>query len=721
MTNAIATNQEIDLKDSQYYFNRELSWLEFNYRVLNEAFDPRTPLLERLKFMAIFSSNLDEFFMVRVAGLKQQALAGVTKLSTDGRTPNDQLLAIRERLYPVVKEQINHFENILRPQLIENGIYLLNYVDITQEQRTYLHKFFEENIFPVLTPLAIDPSHPFPYISNLSMNLAVVVQNPDTEEELFARIKVPDVLPRFVKLPKHLRQGPSGKQGIWMAVPLEQVIAHNLESLFPGMNIQECYPFRVTRNADLAVEEDEAEDLLLAIEEGLYRRKFGGSSVRLEINDSIPAPLRSKLIKELGLEENDVYDCSGLLGLGDLMCFMGLDLPHLKDKPWTPVIPLKFQNLKDICSLEDSNKNENDDDIFSLIRQGELLVHHPYHSFNDTVQQLINQAAYDPKVQAIKMTLYRTAGDSPIVNALIAAAEHGKQVAVLVELKARFDEENNINWARKLEQKGVHVVYGLVGLKTHTKVVLVVRQEEDKIRRYVHIGTGNYNHKTARLYTDLGLLSCRDELGADLTDLFNFLTGYSRQKSYRKLLVAPVNLRDRMKEMIQREAQIARDGGTGRIVAKMNSLVDDQMILELYKASQAGVKIDLIIRGVCGLRPGVEGVSDNIKVISIIGQFLEHSRIFYFQNGGKEEIYIGSADWMRRNLNRRVEAVTPVESPELVNDLQEILGILLADNRQAWELHADGRYTQRQAPNQERQQSAHNILMEMALESAGMD
>ncbi len=721
MTNTTITNQAINLKDANYYFNRELSWLEFNYRVLNEAFDPRTPLLERLKFMAIFSSNLDEFFMVRIAGLKQQALAGVSKLTADGRTPNEQLEAIRERLYPLIQQQVKHFEEIIKPQLIENRIYLLDYVEINQEQRAYLHQFFEENIFPVLTPLAIDPSHPFPYISNLSMNLAVIIQNPDTEEELFARIKVPDVLPRFVKLPKHLRQGPTGKSGIWMAVTLEQVIAHNLESLFPGMNIQECYPFRVTRNADLAVEEDEADDLLLAIEEGLHRRKFGGSSVRLEINNSIPQHLRAKLMTELGLEENDVYDIEGLLGLGDLMSLIGLDLPELKDKSWTPVIPRIFQNLKDISSIEETGKSQEHEDIFSLIRQGELLVHHPYQSFSDTVQQLITQAAYDPKVQAIKMTLYRTAGDSPIVTALIAAAENGKQVAVLVELKARFDEENNINWARKLEQKGVHVVYGLVGLKTHTKVVLVVRQEDDKIRRYVHIGTGNYNHKTARLYTDLGLISCRDELGADLTDLFNFLTGYSRQKSYRKLLVAPVNLRERMTELIRREADIARNGGTGRIVAKMNSLVDSKMILELYKASIAGVKIDLIIRGICCLRPGIEGVSDNIKVISIIGRFLEHSRIFYFQNSGNEEIYIGSADWMGRNLNRRVEAITPVESPELISDLQEILGILLADNRQAWDLHSDGRYIQRKAPSENREQSAQNILMEMALESAGVE
>ncbi|MDJ0662627.1 MAG: polyphosphate kinase 1 [Crocosphaera sp.] len=709
---------DINLKDPQYYFNRELSWLEFNYRVLNEALDSRTPLLERLKFAAIFSANLDEFFMVRVAGLKQQVQAGVTKLSADGRPPLEQLTAISERLRPLVKDQDHLFEYTLRNLLINQGIYLINYVDLDQEQRTYLHQYFDDNIFPVLTPLAVDPSHPFPYISNLSLNLGVVVRDPETEEEHFARVKVPGVLPRFVSLPPELRHQEDDQTAIWTGVPLEQVIAHNLEALFPGMIVQECHPFRVTRNADLSVEEDEADDLLLAIEQELRKRHIGKSAVRLEIHAGTPEPIRNQLIEDLELEEIDVYDIEGLLGLKDLFYFMSLPCPDLKDEPWSAVIPHGLQRVKKIVNDNDEGKVQQEgEDIFSIIRQGDILVHHPYHSFSASVQQFITQAAYDPDVLTIKMTLYRTSGDSPIVNALIAAAANGKQVAALVELKARFDEENNIIWARRLEQSGVHVVYGLVGLKTHTKIILIVRQEGKQIRRYVHIGTGNYNPKTAKLYTDLGLFSCREELGADLTDLFNFLTGYSRQKSYRKLLVAPVNMRDRMVSMINREAEHCRNGGSGRIVAKMNSLVDPQIIETLYQASQAGVKIDLIVRGICCLKPGVEGVSNNINVISIIGRFLEHSRIFYFHNGGEEEIYIGSADWMTRNLSRRVEAITPVKDTKIAQELQEILGVMLADNRQAWELKSDGSYIQRQPQSKGHEQSSQKTFMEMALQS----
>ena len=704
MPSTKTTNLNIDLHDAQYYFNRELSWLEFNRRVLHEALDERTPLLERLKFMAIFSSNLDEFFMVRVAGLKQQVEAGVTKLSIDGLTPTEQLTAIGDRLRPMVQEQHQHCEQVLRKKLIAQGIHILDYVDLNQEQRTYLNQFFEEHIFPVLTPLAVDPSHPFPYISNLSLNLAVVVKDPDLDEELFARIKIPRVLSRFIPLPTELRQRHKGKVGVWSGIPIEQLITHNLEYLFPGMNIQECYVFRVTRNADLEVEEDEADDLLLAIEKELQKRRIGGSAVRLEIQSSVPDHIRSTIIGELALEENDVYDLDGLLGLGDLMSFLALPLPQLKDRSWSPTIPPKLHRLQNI---------EDGEDFFRMIRHGDLLVHHPYDSFSGTVQRLITEAASDPDVLAIKMTLYRTSGDSPIIKALIAAAQNHKQVAVLVELKARFDEENNIIWARKLENAGVHVVYGLVGLKTHTKITLIVRQEEQKIRRYVHIGTGNYNPKTAKLYTDLGLISCREDLGADLTDLFNFLTGYSRQKSYRKLLVAPVNMRDRMTAMIHREMEQAQNGNKGRIVVKINSLVDKQIIATLYEASNAGVEIDLIVRGICCLRPGVKGISENIRVISVIGRFLEHSRVFYFYNGGEEEVYIGSADWMTRNLSRRVEAITPVEEPSLAADLHEILGIMLADNRQAWELQADGNYLQRRPSKDSQAQSTHNILMNL--------
>lgn len=718
MSQANAADDTFDIKDPQYYFNQELSWLEFNYRVLHEALDERTPLLERLKFTAIFSSNLDEFFMVRVAGLKQQVAADVSKLTPDGRTPHQQLIDISERLRPLVKQQDHLFEYTLKNLLIAQGIYLINYVDLDQEQRTYLHQYFDDYIFPVLTPLAVDPSHPFPYISNLSLNLAVVVREPNTDKEHFARVKVPQVLSRFVALPKELRHQEDEQTAIWTGVPLEQVIAHNLEALFPGMIVQECHPFRLTRNADLSVEEDEADDLLLAIEQELRKRHVGKSAVRLEIHASTPSNIRERLVEDLILDKIDVYYIDGLLGLRDLFYFMFIPRPDLKEEPWIAVIPNSLQRIRQIVNNNEDNKIQQEgENIFSLIRNSDLLVHHPYDSFSASVEQFITQAAHDSDVLAIKITLYRTSGDSPIVDALITAAENGKQVAALVELKARFDEENNILWARRLEQSGVHVVYGLVGLKTHTKVVLVVRQEDNKIRRYVHIGTGNYNSKTAKLYTDLGLLSCREELGADLTDLFNFLTGYSRQRSYRKLLVAPVNMRDRMIEMIYREVEHCKNRRSGRIVAKMNALVDPQMIRTLYEASRAGVKIDLIVRGICCLRPGIKGISNNINVISIVGRFLEHSRIFYFHNGGEEKIYIGSADWMTRNLSRRVEAITPIEEPSIMQDLQEILGIMLADNRQAWELQSDGSYVQRRPGENCPEQSAHKIFMEMALNS----
>ncbi|MEM8642248.1 MAG: polyphosphate kinase 1 [Cyanobacteria bacterium P01_G01_bin.54] len=718
MTSTAAT-PALDLTDPQYYFNRELSWLAFNARVLHEAIDDRTLLLDRLKFLAIFSSNLDEFFMVRVAGLKQQVAADVYKLTADGRTPAEQLDAIATRLRPLVEQQSQLFEQQLRPQLTAAGVYLLNYIDLGPEQRRYLHQIFEERIFPVLTPLAVDPSHPFPHISNLSLNLAVLVKNPDTEEELFARIKVPQILPRFIELPKHLHHDGEAAS-VWTAVPIEQVIAHNLDSLFPGMHVQECYPFRVTRNADISVEEDEADDLLLAIEQELRKRRRGGSVVRLEIQTSMPEAVRSDLLEALDIQAQDVYAVDGLLGLTALMHFIGLPLPQLKESSWSPVIPLRFKRMRE--AVEASRKLEWDDgeDIFDLINAGDMLVHHPYQSFSATVQEFITQAAQDEQVLAIKMTLYRTSGDSPIIKALIAAAENGKQVVALVEIKARFDEENNIQWARKLEEAGVHVVYGLMGLKTHTKITLVVRQEAEQMRRYFHIGTGNYNPKTARLYTDLGLLSCQPEIGADLSDLFNYLTGFSRQQAYRKLLVSPVSLRDRLTALIEREMTHAQNGGSGRIVAKMNSLVDAKIIAKLYAASQAGVKIDLIVRGICILRPGLPKISENIQVLSIIGNFLEHSRIFYFQNQGQDEVYIGSADWMRRNLDRRVEAVTPIENPELCQDLQEILGIMLADNRQAWELQSDGTYVQRRPPAEEQTRSCHKQLMALALESAGL-
>ncbi|WP_442949168.1 polyphosphate kinase 1 [Nostoc sp.] len=710
----------INLNDPQYYLNRELSWLEFNGRVLHEACDDRTPLLERLKFLAIFNSNLDEFFMVRVAALKQQVEAKVSLLTPDGRTPQQQLDDIRSTLIPHVKKQHQHFEQVLRPLLVNQGIHILDYIDLNQKQRTHLNSYFEEQVFPVLTPLAVDPSHPFPFISNLSLNLAVVVKNPDTEEEFFARVKVPSVLPRFLPIPPELGDQNNEKPAHWTGVPLEQAIAHNLESLFPGMNIQEYHPFRITRDADLVLEEDEADDLLLAIEQELRKRRLGGSPVRLEIQSQTPEIVRSRLLHDLELTESDFYEVDGLLGLRDLMYFMALPLPELKDPPRQSVVPLRLQRLREPSLNPDSLETDEGKDFFAVIREKDLLVHHPYQSFSATVVRFITHAAYDPNVLAIKMTLYRTSGDSPIVNALIAAAENGKQVSVLVELKARFDEENNIYWAKRLERVGVHVVYGLVGLKTHSKTVMVVRREKDRIRRYVHIGTGNYNQKTARLYTDLGLFSCREELGADITDLFNFLTGYSLQKSYRELLVAPVNMRDRFLALIHREIENVQNGFSGRIVAKMNALVDPEIIATLYEASRAGVRIDLIIRGVCCLRPGLKDISENIRIISIVGRFLEHSRIFYFHNNTQEEIYIGSADWMRRNLDRRVEVITPVKDPDIAKDLQEIMGIMLADNRQAWELQADGTYIQRRPYDDSPEANSQKILMNMALRATGV-
>ncbi|MCP6758153.1 MAG: polyphosphate kinase 1 [Fischerella sp. CENA71] len=713
MTKSKEIAKTINLSNSQYYLNRELSWLEFNRRVLHEALDSRTPLLERLKFTAIFSSNLDEFFMIRVAIIKDQVQALLSKRTPDGRTPQEQLEAIAQLLRPMIIEQHSLFEKVLRKEMAAHGIHLLNYTDISREQRSYLEDLFKQRIFPVLTPLAVDPSHPFPLMANLSLNWAVVVKDPATGEEKFARVKVPNILPRFIALPKELEPH-NGKLNHWTGVPIEQVVAHNLEALFPGMIIKEYYLFRLTRKADLSVVEEEADDLLLAIQQELRGRQFRGSVVRLEIQPSMPKSLRKMLVQEMEISESDVYEIDGLINLKDLMSFMALPLPELKDQSWTPVIPPRLRHFHQSNNIAQLDEAEN---IFSVIQQNDLLVHHPYESFSASVEQFIAQAARDPQVLAIKMTLYRTSGDSEIVSSLITAAESGKQVAALVELKARFDEENNITWAQKLEKSGVHVVYGLVGLKTHTKIVLVVRQEGEKICRYVHIGTGNYNPKTAKLYTDLGLLSCREELGADLTDLFNYLTGYSCQNYYRKLLVSPVTMRDRMIALIRREIEHSQNGRKGRIIAKMNSLVDPKIIATLYEASQAGVEIDLIIRGICCLRPGVPDVSENIRVISIIGRFLEHSRIFHFHNNGSDEIYIGSADWMPRNLDRRVEAVTPVEDPKILQNLQNILEIMLQDNRQAWELKSDGSYTQRHPGKDEPERHTQNILMEMAAKS----
>ncbi len=703
-----------DLSAPQYYLSRELSWLEFNRRVLHEALDERTPLLEALKFLAIFSANLDEYFMVRVAALKQQIEAQVTRLSPDGLTPEAHLSAVSAALRPMVEQQHQAFTGDLRRQMAQRGIHLLDYAGLTSAQHTHCRDYFEEQIFPVLTPLAVDPGHPFPYISNLSLNLAVVVHDPHTDQTHFARVKVPRVLPRFIALPIAQEDTLGNHPCRWQGVPLEQVIAANLSALFPGMVVEAHYSFRITRNADLAVEEDEADDLMLAIEQELRKRRRGGSAVRMEIQRDTPAPVRVMLMEELGLADTDIYDIDGLLGLSDLMTFMALPLPELKVPSWTPTVPPALDSLSPPGVDAADPDLETADDLFSLLRQQEQLLHHPYHSFTATVQRFITQAAHDPQVLAIKMTLYRTSGDSPIVNALISAAENGKQVTVLVEIKARFDEENNINWARKLEQAGVHVVYGLVGLKTHSKVVLVVRREGDRIRRYYHIGTGNYNPKTARVYTDLGLLSAREDVGADISDLFNYLTGYSRQQVYRQILVAPLTLRQRLTTLIDQEIAFQKKGQGGRIIVKLNSLVDPDLITALYRASQAGVEIDLIVRGICCLRPGLPGISDTIRVTSIVGRFLEHSRILFFQHGGPEIFLLGSADWMPRNLDRRVEVMVPIVDAHSRNEIKTILDLCLQDNRQAWDMAADGSYHQRRPQTDEPVRSAQDLLMERA-------
>ena len=676
---------------AERYLNRELCWLDFNERVLALAEDEHQPLLERAKFVAIFSTNLDEFFQVRVAGLADQVAAGLTARSPDGRSPAEQLLDIRDRVDALVARSEEIFLDRIVPALADRGVIFSQWAELDEDDRKYLDEVFESRIFPVLTPLAVDPGHPFPYISDLSLNLAIVVRDPETEARRFARVKVPNLLPRFVVMPDGER-----------FIPLEQVIAAHLGTLFPGMEIVSHYAFRVTRNADLTLEEEEAEDLLAAVEMELRRRRFG-RAVRLDIDMAMSDEIRELLCREIDVGDEDVYEHAGPLDLGGLWAVHGLDRPDLKDDTWVPITPAR------LASGEDDRKV----DIFRQLRKGDLLVHHPYDSFRTTVEEFIRQASVDPKVLTIKITLYRTTRDSSIIQSLKAAAERGKQVVALVELKARFDEEANIEWARELEKAGVHVVYGVVGLKTHTKTTLVVREESEGVRRYVHIGTGNYNPKTARLYEDLGLLSCDPDLGADLTQLFNFLTGFGRDVTYRKLLVAPRYLRPRIHDLIVGE--MAAPAGTGRIVIKMNSLVDPAMIDALYEASQAGVQIDLIVRGICCLRAGVPGLSENIRVRSIVGRYLEHARIYHFAHGGADGgpvHYIGSADLMPRNLDRRIEALTPVLDPALQADLDEILEINLADDCLAWTMH-DARWTKEASA---RQVDTHLRLQQLALD-----
>jgi polyphosphate kinase len=668
--------EPVALTDPALYINQELSWLAFNERVLEEAEDPSHPLLERIKFLAIVSINTDEFFMIRVAGLKQAQALGLGPRGDDGLTPSEALAEINRRVHELSQRQRRCLYGELLPALAREGIHVLRYDQLDAGQRAALADYYEREIFPVLTPLAVDSGHPFPHISNLSLSLLVVMRDDKVSTRL-ARVKVPGVLPRLAPVAPGPDQAVDADADqshcfVW----LEQVVAANAQSLFPGKEIVATYPFRVTRNADMEIQEDEAADLLSSVEASLRQRPFGFVS-RLTVDSTMPTEIKVWLAEQLEVNPADIYTLDGPLGLGELMTLLKVDRPDLKDPPLVPRTPPALSN---------------GDDIFGVLRRQDVLLHHPYDSFTPVID-LITTASNDPNVLAIKQTLYRVGQNSPIVEALQEARDEDTQVAVLVELKARFDEENNIGWAKALESHGVHVAYGLPGLKTHCKVALVVRRDRDGVHRYCHLGTGNYNAATARIYTDLCLLTSRPEMGAEASEVFNYLTGYSEKRDYQTLLVAPVTLRKRLVNLIDREIEHARRGEAARLIFKMNQLVDGPMIQALYRASQAGVKVDLIVRGICCLRPGLPGVSETIRVISIVGRFLEHSRIFYFRNGGEEEIYMGSADLMPRNLDRRVEIVFPIKDPTLRAQARDgILAIQLRDTVKARELQPDGRY-----------------------------
>ncbi len=687
---------EAEDTEQRRYLNRELSWLDFNSRVLAQAEDRRLPLLERLKFCAIYASNLDEFFMVRVAGLKDQVAGGVTSVPPDGLSPLAQLAEIRKEVDAQAARLQQVEANDILPALAEEGVELLDWNELGAADRKRATGEFEERIFPILTPLALDPGHPFPYISSLSLNVAVLVVDPETGQHRFARVKVPPALPRFLALPDS------------RFVAAEQVIEAHLHDLFTGMEVVGGWPFRITRNADLTLDED-AEDLLEAVEVELRRRRFG-RAIRLEVDDDMPDEVRELLQRELDLDEEDIFSYVGGLDASAYWQFQNLDRGDLKGSLTPGTVPRRLKDL------------ESSRDLFSRMGRGDILLHHPYESFGSSVTEFVRLASRDPDVLALKITLYRTSGDSPIIDALIDAAEAGKQVAALVELKARFDEEANITWARRLEDAGVHVVYGLVGLKIHAKTVLVIRNEQDGIRQYCHVGTGNYNSRTARIYEDIGVLTASRAVGEDLTQLFNFLTGYGRDVSYKRLLVAPGSLRRALDELIVSEIEAPE--GTGRIIFKMNSLVDAKIIDRLYEASQAGVRIDLIIRGICCLIPGVPGMSENIRVRSLVGKNLEHSRVYYFANGGSlegdesgddtrglEAFYLGSADLMPRNLDRRVEVLLRVDDDESKERLHEVLRVNLEDTALAWELEADGTYRRVGGDY-----NAHDVFEELAAE-----
>jgi len=673
--------QTPQLDDPSLFVNRELSLLDFQRRVLEEAQDKRNPLLDRLMFLSFVGSNLDEFFMVRVAGLKRQIEKNVTETGPDGMTPVEQMRAIRASVIRLFRNAHDCWTKELVPALEGEGIHILNYADLTDEQRAVANSYFQEAVFPTLTPLAFDPGRPFPHISNLSLNLAILLRAGEGEQH-FARVKIPDTLPQLVPLsaPSKARSRSKTISKEHSFVWLEQLVTANLEALFPGMQIVEAHPFHVTRDAESEIQDLEAGDLLESVEEGVWQRRFA-DVVRVEIDEAMPAQVLDILTENLELDREDIYKISGgPLSLVRVRNLTKIDRPDLKFPPFVPALPAALL------------KKDDEEDIFAVIRRGDFLLQHPFDSFQPVVG-LLQKAARDPNVLAIKITLYRVGHNAPVVDALLDAVENGKQVAVLLELKARFDEESNIEWARKLEEYGVHVVYGLLGLKVHCKALLIVRKEGDVIRRYAHLSTGNYNSVTAQLYTDIGMMTCDPDIGADCTDLFNFLTGYSAKSSYRKLLVAPVTMRDRFAKLIEREIDHQKSGRGGHLILKMNALVDKKMIQLLYQASQAGVKVQLLVRGICCLLPGVRGVSENITVTSIVGRFLEHSRIFYFRNGGNEEVYLGSADLMPRNLNRRVEVDFPVQDKNLIRVIRdEILGTYLKEQAKARHMTSDGKY-----------------------------
>ena len=669
---AVGVPAEPEPLRSDRFLDRELSWLAFNTRVLELSRDENLPLLERARFLAIFASNLDEFFMVRVAGLKRRIATGLAVTAASGLEPRDLLEAISERAHEMMSEHAKIYTDEVAPSLREAGIALVHWDALSASEQDRLHTFFREQVFPVLTPLAVDPAHPFPYISGLSLNLAVILRNPVTDKEHFARVKVPPLLPRFIRVDgddlHHSR-----------FVPVEDVIAVHLDQLFPGMEVLQHHTFRVTRNEDLEVEEDDAENLLQALEKELLRRRFG-PPVRLEVASTIDNHVLELLVRELGVSGAEVYNLSEPLDLRGLNTIADLDVPELH---YPKYLPKTHRHLNEVETAKPS-------DVFAAIRARDILLHHPYDSFSTSVQAFLEQAAADPRVLAIKQTLYRTSGDSPIVDALIDAAEAGKQVLALVEIKARFDEQANISWARKLEQAGVHVVYGIVGLKTHAKLSLVVRQEAEGLRRYCHVGTGNYNPKTARLYEDLGLLTCDPQVGEDLTRLFNQLSGYAPKTAYRRLLVAPRSLRSGLVDRVNREIANHAEGHPARVRLKMNSIVDEVLIDALYRASQAGVPVDVVVRGICAIRPGVPGLSENIRVRSILGRYLEHSRVFWFENKGEPVVYIGSSDMMHRNLDRRVEALVRLSDPGHLTELDQMMTLAMDEETISWHLGPEG-------------------------------